>query len=274
MKRNKKMNSSPIGIFDSGVGGLTVMREVMEQLPYENLIYFGDTARIPYGSRSEQTIKKYAYQCAQFLKSKNVKTIVIACNTASSIALGHLQKSFDIPVIGVIDPGARSAAAATNNGRIGVIGTLAAINSGAYQSKIMEYKHNAEVIGIPCPLFVPIIEEGWEYSSVAELTAEKYLTELIEHDVDTLVLGCTHYPILRYTIKKVVGPSVKLVNPAFETAKDLKKILASQNLLNENFDLPKYEYYVSDAPERFRRIGGNFLKKEIDSLSEIAIDNL
>lgn len=268
------MNNSPIGIFDSGVGGLTVMREVMEQLPYENLIYFGDTARIPYGSRSEQTIKKYAYQCAQFLKSKNVKTIVIACNTASSIALDHLQKSFDIPVIGVIDPGARSAAAATNNGRVGVIGTLAAINSGAYQSKIMEYRHSAEVIGIPCPLFVPIIEEGWEYSNVAELTAEKYLTELIEHDVDTLVLGCTHYPILRYTIKKVVGPNVKLVNPAFETAKDLKKTLTSQNLLNESFELPKYEYYVSDAPERFRRIGGNFLKKEIDSLSEIAIDNL
>ena len=267
------MDNRPIGIFDSGVGGLTVMREVMEQLPYENLIYFGDTARIPYGSRSVQTIKKYSYQCASFLKSKNVKTIVIACNTASSIALLHLQKSFDIPIIGVIDPGARSAASATKNGHIGVIGTLA-INSGAYQSKIMEYRHSAEVIGIPCPLFVPIIEEGWEYSTVAELTAEKYLAELLEHDVDTLVLGCTHYPILRYTIKKVIGPNVKLVNPAFETARDLKKVLAEQNILNENFVIPEYEYYVSDAPERFRRVGGNFLKKEIDKLSEIAIDNL
>ncbi|MBP1926351.1 glutamate racemase [Sedimentibacter acidaminivorans] len=268
------MDNRPIGIFDSGVGGLTVMREVMEQLPYENLIYFGDTARIPYGSRSVQTIKKYAYQCASLLKSKDVKTIVIACNTASSIALEHLQKNFDIPIIGVIEPGARSAAAATKNSRIGVIGTVAAINSGAYQAKIMEYRHNSEVIGIPCPLFVPIIEEGWEYSTVAELTAEKYLGELIEHDVDTLVLGCTHYPILRYTIKKVIGPSVKLVNPAFETARDLKKVLADQNLLNENYDLPQYEYYVSDAPERFRRVGGNFLKKEINNLSEIAIDNL
>lgn len=268
------MDNRPIGIFDSGVGGLTVMREVMEQLPYENLIYFGDTARIPYGSRSVQTIKKYAYQCASFLKSKNVKTIVIACNTASSIALEHLQENFDLPIIGVIDPGARSAASATKNSRIGVIGTLATINSSAYQKKIMEYRHNAEVIGIPCPLFVPIIEEGWEYSTVAELTVEKYFAELIEHDVDTLVLGCTHYPILRYTIKKVIGSNIKLINPAFETSRDLKKVLANQSILNENFESPQYEYYVSDAPERFRRIGGNFLKKEIDNLSEIAIDNL
>ena len=268
------MDNRPIGVFDSGVGGLTVMREVMEQLPYENIIYLGDTARIPYGSKSEQTIKKYAHQCSTFLKNKDVKTIVIACNTASSIALEHLTDDFDIPVIGVIDPGARSASKVTENGRIGVIGTTATINSYAYQEKIMEYRHDAEVIGIPCPLFVPIVEEGWEYSHVAELTAEKYLTELIEHDVDSLVLGCTHYPILRYIIKKVVGPHVKLINPAFETAKDLKKLLKEKNLLNENYDIPRYEYYATDAPERLRRIGGNFLKKEIDNLYEIAIDNL
>lgn len=268
------MDNRPIGIFDSGVGGLTVMREVIEQLPYENIIYFGDTARIPYGSRSVQTIKKYSLQCASFLKSKDVKTIVVACNTASSIALDDLKKSFDIPIIGVIDPGSRSAAAVTKSSRIGVIGTVATINSNAYQSSIMNYNHDAEVIGIPCPLFVPIIEEGWEYSAVAELTAEKYLTELMEHDVDTLVLGCTHYPILRYTIKKVIGSNVKLVNPAFETAKDLKKILAEKNILNEDFKTPLYEYYASDAPERFRRVGGNFLKKDIDNLHEIAIDTL
>lgn len=268
------MDNRPIGIFDSGIGGLTVLKEIAEQLPHEDIIYFGDTARIPYGSKSVQTIKKYAFQCASFLKSKDVKTIVIACNTASSIALEHLQNNFDLPIIGVIEPGSRSAASATKNGRIGVIGTIATINSNAYQSKIMEYKHDSEVIGIPCPLFVPIIEEGWEYSTVAELTAEKYLTELIEHDVDSLVLGCTHYPILRYTIKKVVGPNVKLVNPAFETARDLRKLLTDENILNENYEIPTYEYYTSDAPERFRRIGGNFLKKEIDNLYEIAIDNL
>ncbi|MDF2950224.1 MAG: murI [Sedimentibacter sp.] len=268
------MDNRPIGIFDSGVGGLTVMREVMEQLPYENIIYLGDTARIPYGSKSEQTIRKYSNQCSSFLKSKDVKAIVIACNTASSIALEHVQKNFDLPIIGVIDPGARSAAAVTENKRIGVIGTIATINSNAYQARIMEYIHDAEVIGIPCPLFVPIVEEGWEYSNVAELTAEKYLEELIEHEVDTLVLGCTHYPILRHTIKKVVGPDVRLVNPAYETARDLKKLLCEKNLLNEEFGKARYEYYASDAPERLRRIGGNFLKKEIDNLYEIAIDNL
>lgn len=268
------MDNRPIGIFDSGVGGLTVMREVMEQLPYENIIYLGDTARIPYGSKSEQTIRKYSYQCSSFLKSKDVKAVVIACNTASSIALEHVQKHFDLPIIGVIDPGARSAALVTESKRIGVIGTIATINSNAYQGKIMEYMHDAEVIGIPCPLFVPIVEEGWEYSNVAEMTAEKYLEELIEHDVDTLVLGCTHYPILRHTIKKVVGPNVKLVNPAYETARDLKKLLIEKNLLNEDYKKPVYEYYATDAPERLRRIGGNFLKKEIDNLYEIAIDNL
>lgn len=268
------MDKRPIGIFDSGVGGLTVMREVMEQLPYENIVYLGDTARIPYGSKSEQAIKKYSYQCSAFLKSKNVKTIVIACNTASSIALEHLNDNFDIALIGVIEPGARSASRVSKNGKIGVIGTTATINSNAYQTKIMQFRQDAEVIGIQCPLFVPIVEEGWEYSHVAELTAEKYLIELKEHQVDTLVLGCTHYPILRYTIQKVVGENVKLVNPAFETAGDLKKLLEDRNLLNESYEKPRYEYYVSDAPERLRRIGGNFLKKEIDNLYEIAIDNL
>ncbi len=268
------MDKRPIGIFDSGVGGLTVMREVMEQLPYENIIYLGDTARIPYGSKSEQTIKKFAHQCSIFLKNKDVKTIVAACNTASSVALDQLTGDFDIPVIGVIEPGARSAAEASETGRIGVIGTIATINSYAYQGKIMEYMNNAEVIGIPCPLFVPIVEEGWEYSQVAELTAEKYLAELIEHDIDALVLGCTHYPILRHTIKKVLGPGVQIINPAFETAKDVKKLLTEKDLLNGNYYKPRYEYYATDAPERLRRIGGNFLKKEIDNLYEVAIDKL
>lgn len=268
------MDKRPIGVFDSGVGGLTVLREIMAQLPYENVIYFGDTARIPYGSKSEQTIKKFAYQCASFLKSKDVKTIVIACNTASAVAIEYLQSKFDIPVIGVIEPGARAAVEATRNGKIGVIGTSGTISSGAYQAKIMEKNHSAEVIGIPCPLFVPIVEEGWEYSTVAELTAQQYLIELKEHKVDSLVLGCTHYPILRYTIGKVLGDGVTLVNPAYETAKELKEVLTASNMLNEDFTPPKYEYFVSDAPEKFRRIGGNFLKKDIELLSEIHIDSI
>lgn len=268
------MDKRPIGVFDSGVGGLTVLREIMAQLPYENVIYFGDTARIPYGSKSEQTIKKFAYQCASFLKSKDVKTIVIACNTASAVAIDYLKDKFDIPVIGVIEPGARAAVEATRNGKIGVIGTSGTISSGAYQAKIMEKNHSAEVIGIPCPLFVPIVEEGWEYSTVAELTARQYLIELKEHKVDALVLGCTHYPILRYTIGKVVGDGVTLVNPAYETAKELKEVLTAGNMLNEDFVPPRYEYFVSDAPEKFRRIGGNFLKKDIEILSEIHIDSI
>ena len=268
------MDKRPIGVFDSGVGGLTVLREIMEMMPYEDVIYFGDTARIPYGSKSEQTVKKFAYQCAKFLYDKGVKTIVIACNTASAVAIDYLKDRFDIPVIGVIEPGARGAVEATKNGRIGVIGTYATIGSSAYQNKIMEKMPEAEIVGIPCPLFVPIVEEGWEYSEVARLTARQYLAELMEHDVDSLVLGCTHYPILRHTIGQVLGEKVCLVNPAFETAKELKETLRENNMTKNDFVKAVYRYYVSDAPEKFRRIGGNFLKKEIELLEEIQIDSI
>lgn len=268
------MDKRPIGVFDSGVGGLTVLREIMEMMPYEDVIYFGDTARIPYGSKSEQTVKKFAYQCAKFLYDKGVKTIVIACNTASAVAIDYLKDRFDIPVIGVIEPGARGAVEATKNGRIGVIGTYATIGSSAYQNKIMEKMPEAEIVGIPCPLFVPIVEEGWEYSEVARLTARQYLAELMEHDVDSLVLGCTHYPILRHTIGQVLGEKVRLVNPAFETAKELKEMLRENGMTKNDFVKAVYRYYVSDAPEKFRRIGGNFLKKEIELLEEIQIDSI
>ena len=268
------MDKRPIGVFDSGVGGLTVLREIMEMMPYEDVIYFGDTARIPYGSKSEQTVKKFAYQCAKFLYDKGVKTIVIACNTASAVAIDYLKDRFDIPVIGVIEPGARGAVEATKNGRIGVIGTYATIGSSAYQNKIMEKMPEAEIVGIPCPLFVPIVEEGWEYSEVARLTARQYFTELMEHDVDSLVLGCTHYPILRHTIGQVLGEKVCLVNPAFETAKELKETLRENSMTKNDFVKAVYRYYVSDSPEKFRRIGGNFLKKEIELLEEIQIDSI
>lgn len=268
------MDKRPIGVFDSGVGGLTVLREIMEMMPYEDVIYFGDTARIPYGSKSEQTVKKFACQCAKFLYDKGVKTIVIACNTASAVAIDYLKDRFDIPVIGVIEPGARGAVEATKNGRIGVIGTYATIGSSAYQNKIMEKMPEAEIVGIPCPLFVPIVEEGWEYSEVARLTARQYFTELMEHDVDSLVLGCTHYPILRHTIGQVLGEKVRLVNPAFETAKELKETLRENGMTKNDFVKAVYRYYVSDAPEKFRRIGGNFLKKEIELLEEIQIDSI
>lgn len=266
------MDKRAIGVFDSGVGGLTVLREIIEQLPYEDIVYFGDTARIPYGSKSPQTVIKFANQCTKFLLSKNIKTIVIACNTASAIALTNLKDNYDVPIIGVIDPGALGAVTATNNNKIGVIGTSGTIRSDSYQRKIREYNNKAEVVGVPCPLFVQIVEEGWEYSNVAELTAEKYLIELKEHEIDTLVMGCTHYPLLRYILKKVMGNNVKLVNPAYETAKSLKKLLKENNMLNEDYKKPSHEFYVSDAPEKFRRIGGNILKMEIESLEKIDIE--
>ncbi len=268
------MDNRPIGIFDSGIGGLTVLKEIAEQLPYEDIIYFGDTARIPYGTKSRETVIKYAFQCARFLLSKNVKAIVIACNTASALAYEEALKMFDIPILGVIQPGAKATAITTKNSKIGVIGTTATINSDAYQSAIRELNKSAEVIGVACPLFVQIVEDGWEDTDVALITAEKYLMELKEHNVDTLVLGCTHYPILRYTLSKVMGEKVSLVNPAFETAKEIKSLLKQKNLLSDRKEKPVYKYYVSDDPEKFRRIGGNIMNRNIVNIEKVDIENL
>ncbi|RKD33482.1 glutamate racemase [Thermohalobacter berrensis] len=270
------MDNRPIGVFDSGIGGLTVLKEIMEQLPDEDIIYFGDTARIPYGTRSKETVIKYSFQCIKFLLSKNIKAIVVACNTASAIALDEAVKAFDIPIIGVIEPGAKAALSSTKNKKIGVIGTSGTINSEAYQTRIRNMDKSMEVIGVSCPLFVQIVEEGWEDTDIAKMTAEKYLLDLKEHNVDTLVLGCTHYPILRYTLSKVMGDNVTLVNPAFETAKAVKEMLREKNLLNNKKieEKPTYSFYVSDDPEKFRRIGGNFLRKEIRNIQKVDIENL
>ncbi|WP_352420290.1 glutamate racemase [Proteiniborus sp.] len=268
------MDNRPIGIFDSGIGGLTVLKEIAEQLPHEDIIYFGDTARIPYGTKSRETIIKYAFQCIKFLLSKNVKAIVIACNTASALAYEEALQAFDVPILGVIQPGAKATINKTKNNKIGVIGTTATINSDAYQSSIRSLNKSAEVIGIACPLFVQIVEDGWEDTDVALITAEKYLMELKEHNVDTLVLGCTHYPILRYTLSKVMGEKVSLVNPAFETAKEIKNLLKQKDLLTDTTDKPIYNYYVSDDPEKFRRIGGNIMNKNIVSIEKVDIETL
>lgn len=268
------MDNRPIGVFDSGIGGLTVLQEITEQLPGEDIIYFGDTARIPYGTRSRETVIKYSFQCIRFLLSKDIKAIVIACNTASAMALKEARKVFDVPIIGVIDPGSNAAVSSTKNNKIGVIGTTGTINSEAYQKRIRIAHPNSEVIGVSCPLFVPIVEEGWEDTDVAFLTAEKYLLELKEHNIDTLVLGCTHYPILRYTVDKVIGDKVKLINPAYETAKCTKKLLKDKKLLSDKIDGSKCEFYVSDDPEKFRRIGGNILRKEIATIQKVNIEVL
>ena len=268
------MDDRPIGVFDSGIGGLTVLKEVVEQLPGEDIIYFGDTARIPYGTRSKETVIKYFFQSVRFLLTKEIKAIIIACNTASALAMEESKKVFDIPIIGVIDPGAKAAASSTKNSTIGIIGTEGTINSQSYQRKIRKMLPGGEIIGISCPLFVPIVEEGWENTDVAYITAQKYLLELKEHNVDSLVLGCTHYPALRYTIAKVLGDNVTLVNPAYETAKAAKIMLKEQNLLSSKIDGGKCDFYVSDDPEKFKRIGGNILRKEIASVQKVNIENL
>ena len=272
MKGRIFVDNRPIGIFDSGIGGLTVLKEIAEQLPYEDIIYFGDTARVPYGTRSRETIIKYSFQCINFLISKNIKLVVIACNTATASALEEVSKYFDIPIIGVVMPGVESAIASSDNKKIGIIGTVSTINSNAYQEGIRNIDPSAEVIGVGCPLFVPLVEEGWQDTEIARLTAEKYLLELKEHEIDTLVLGCTHYPILKYTISKVMK-DVKLINPAFETAKQVKALLEEKNLLTKDKDQADKQYFVSDDPEKFRRIGGNILNKNIKSIEKIDIED-
>lgn len=266
------MDNRPVAVFDSGIGGLTVLKEIMEQLPGEDIVYFGDTARIPYGTRSKETVVKYVAQSFNFLMTKNIKSIVVACNTASSLALEEVKEQFDLPIIGVVEPGAKAAIATTKNNSIGIIGTEGTINSNAYQRKIRKVLPSAEIIGVSCPLFVPIVEEGWENSDVAYVAAQKYLIELKEHNIDTLVLGCTHYPALRYTIGKVLGDKVVLVNPAYETAKVTKNILKEQGLLNEKLDGGTYKYYVSDDPDKFKRIGGNIIRKDIGLVEKVNIE--
>lgn len=266
------MDNRAIGIFDSGIGGLTVFKEVVEQLPGEDVIYFGDTARIPYGTRSKETVIKYVMQSIKFLISKDIKAIVIGCNTASALALNEAQEKFDIPIIGVIEPGAGAAVNVTKNNKIGIIGTEGTINSNSYQETIRRILPTAEIIGVACPLFVPIVEEGWENSDVADVAAMKYLLELKEHEIDTLVLGCTHYPALRYTISKIMGDRVRLVNPAYETAKLIKNVLKEQSILNEKVDYGVYQYFVSDDPDKFKRVGGNIIRKRIGEVKKVNIE--
>lgn len=259
--------NAPVGIFDSGIGGLTVVREIMRQLPEEKIIYFGDTARLPYGNKSKETVIRYSEQIMRFLRTKEVKAIVIACNTASSHALEALRKSEDIPIIGVINAGARAAVSATNNGRIGVIGTEGTISSMAYASVLKEMDPNVKVFGKACPLFVPLVEEGLFHDTVTDEIASRYLSVLKEKYIDTLVMGCTHYPLIRSTIARTMGEGVTLVNPAYETAVQLKTLFRSmeiscdpgQNLSGEE----KYQFYVSDMAEKFSAFATSILPEEV-----------
>jgi len=256
------MRKLAIGMFDSGVGGLTVLKEVKALLPHEHIVYFGDTARLPYGNKSPQTVTRYALESALFLLTKGIKLLVIACNTSSAFALNILQKKLPIPVIGVIDPGAKEAVGHTKNGRIGVIGTKGTIKSTAYERSIKKISPDTAVISRPCPLFVPIVEEGLENDEVAHLMAEKYLHDLRRSDIDVLVMGCTHYPALEKVIKKVMGKGVTIVHTGRETAKEVKNVLEKKGLLNDTAK-GSYEYFVTDAPEAFEEIGGRLLGEQL-----------
>ena len=268
--------NAPIGVFDSGVGGLTVAREIMRQIPNERIVYFGDTARVPYGSKSKDNIIKFSRQIIRFLQTENVKAIVIACNTASALALDEMQQEFDPPILGVVKPGAKVAVETTVNKRIGLIGTEANIRSGVYTRYIKSLDDEAKVFEKACPLFVPLVEEGWLHDDITLQVASRYLEELKEKDIDTLIMGCTHYPLIRSTIRKVMGDKVNLVNPAYETAIELKNLLERDNLANKcDVDSPSsmYRFYVSDAEEKFKLFANSILPFDITMTKQINIEN-
>ena len=272
---NGNLKEAPIGVFDSGVGGLTVVREIMRQIPNEKIIYFGDTARVPYGTKSKETVTRFSKQIARFLQSHHVKTIVVACNTASAYAIEELEAELDIPVIGVVKPGARMAVDMTRNGKIGVIATEGTIGSGLYTKYIKGLREDAVIYGKACPLFVPLVEEGLWQDPVTVEIARRYLTELIDLDIDTLILGCTHYPLIRSVIGQVMGEEVTLVNPAYETAIALKKLLGEKDLLNEvppPLGSNPYRFYVSDGAEKFKQFANSIIKYGILSAKTINIE--
>lgn len=265
------MNS--IGVFDSGVGGLTVVRELMRQLPSENVIYFGDTARVPYGSKSKNTILKFSRQIVRFLRTKNVKAIVVACNTASALALEDMRDEIDIPVIGVVRPGAKMAVSRTKTKHIGVIGTEATIKSGIYTDYIRQLDTEVTVIGKACPLFCPLVEEGLLEDRITDDMIDRYLSDLKPYNIDSLVLGCTHYPLLSNPIKRYMGDEVTLINPAYETAKELKQILDEKGLLNSRSNVPVYDFYVSDGMDKFKSFADRVLPINVNSVNVIDIES-
>lgn len=267
------MTWQAVGIFDSGVGGLTVLRELIRVMPQEDTIYFGDTARVPYGTKSPETVTRYSAEIASFLLRRDIKLLVVACNTASAVALASLKRLLSIPVVGVIEPGARRAVEVTRTGRIGVIGTAGTIRSSAYTRAIKRLSPEALVLTRACPLFVPLAEEGWTDNQVAQLTAQSYLQELKDAAVDTLVLGCTHYPLLKPIIAEVMGPDVTLVDSAAETARTVAEILAQKRLLRPDSEIGNHHYYVTDIPAGFIRVGNRFLGGRLGDVYQVSLDS-
>jgi glutamate racemase len=261
-------NAAPIGVFDSGIGGLTVVHELVRQLPHESIVYFGDTARVPYGNKGPETVQRYSREIADFLEAQGVKAIVVACNTATAHALPALQAERPMPVIGVVEPGARAAVAATRSERIGVIGTAGTIRSGAYERAIHLLRPEARVDAQACPLFVPLVEEGWTDHPATRLVATEYLAPLAADRIDTLVLGCTHYPLLKPLLRDVLGPDVRLIDSAQETAAETARVLDARRLSAPAGATAAHRFFCSDEPSRFLALGQRFLGGAIDRVDQ------
>jgi len=265
------LNSRAIGVFDSGIGGLTVVRALMERLPFENIIYFGDTARVPYGIKSVGTIKSYALQITEFLVKKEVKLLIVACNTMAAVAIGAIKEISPVPVLEVIGAGAAAAVAQTKNKAIGVIGTPATVNSNAYARAIHRVDRQIRVFSRACPLFVPMVEEGWLDHEATRLTAVEYLKPVLAEGIDTLVLGCTHYPLLKPLISDIVGDSVRLVDSAEAMAEITAGLITRDNLANDSESSPAYHFFVSDVPYRFQTIGESFLGRTLPHVEMVKL---
>lgn len=271
---NSSKSERPIGVFDSGIGGLTVVKHLLSVLPNENIVYFGDTARVPYGSKSNSTVIEYSIQDTNFLLNKNVKLVVAACNTASSIALADLQKRYEIPIIGVIQPGAQMAVNETISGRVGVIGTRATISNQAYSKAIKALAKNIHVFEKACPLFVPLAEEGWTKHKASYEIAEEYLRELREKKIDTLVLGCTHYPILAEVIQEVIGANVKLIDSGVAAAEVVKSQIHQIGLESNRSAKGELDLYVSDVAIKFQEVAELFLGRNVNRVMKVELEEL
>jgi glutamate racemase len=264
-------SNAPIGVFDSGMGGLTVVREIITQLPNESVIYFGDTARVPYGPKSPDTVLRYSREITSYLRGEGVKALVIACNTATAHALPALRREFDLPIVGVIEPGARAAASATKTQRVGVIGTAGTIKSRAYEKEIKKLMPDVQVTAQACALFVPLVEEGWVDTEPTRAIARNYLAPMVTAEIDTLVLGCTHYPLMKTVIGNVVGREVRLIDSAYETARETGQVLAAAGLENDTPDHAMYRFIASDAPDTFLSMGQRFLGSAIDRVEALTL---
>ena len=267
-------DSRAIGVFDSGIGGLTVVHEIFKRLPHERIVYFGDTARVPYGTKSPEVVEKFALQDMHFLLKQDVKILVAACHTVSSTVLDSLIQFLHLPVLGVVEPGVKAALEATRNNRIGIIGTRATVMSGTYEKKLTEKRGGVTVVSQACPLFVPLAEEGWLEGEVTHRIAQMYLEPMRAHRVDTLVLGCTHYPLLKGVIRDVLGNEVVIIDSAQETTKLVAERLRVLRMMSESREVPRHAFFVSDIPHQFQVVGERFLGRTLESVTRVDLESM